>query len=39
MTINNMTEDTWMKIKIFLHLPFPLKNYYYKWHRILDKPV
>ncbi len=27
-------KDYWVLIKHHLHLPFPLKNHYYKWHRI-----
>ena len=29
--------DVWIKIKVFFHLPFPLKNHYYKYRRITIK--
>ena len=30
-------HNIWIKIKVFFHLPFPLKNHYYKWQRISIK--
>lgn len=33
----NKTEDIWLAIKYYLRIPLPIRNHYYKWHRISMK--